>query len=511
MIREEKKKKTKNCANRFAAILSVALTVNLGLYWLPASIFGLEIKKVDLLSDIRELPESDRDDFPAIFTDDEDGTYGDSDIKIIADVPDNPAIQPAPPVIPPPAPTDSAISDTPPPDASDAGRNIRSDDHGNDNSPDYLSGTRIEDFSSGHTGLRRFFTALDRVDRLGRPVRIAFLGDSFIEGDILVADFRAKMQERFGGRGVGFIPVTSNVAQYRPTIRQRADGWKTYSILKNRNRKYILSGLLFEPESDKAFIGFQTVDMYPGLEEVSSIKFIYSNNENTGLLLKIDADTSRHELPPAESITQYEITGNFTKGTLLFRNVAGLKAVGVAFEDNQGVVVDNFSLRGNSGTVLSELDGESCRELQRIRPYDLIVMQYGLNVASDSVREYGWYRNQMISVIEHLQDCFPGVDILLLGVSDRSHNDGGTYCTMPAVLSLLRAQRQIAQRTEVMFWNTFAAMGGRNSMIKYVNSNWASKDYTHLNFKGGREIARVLFDALIIEKDLYDDDRFTER
>ena len=76
---------------------------------------------------------------------------------------------------------------------------------------------------------------------------------------------------------------------------------------------------------------------------------------------------------------------------------------------------------------------------------------------------------------------------------------------MPAVVSLLRAQRQTAQRTEVTFWSIFAAMGGQNSMINYVNSNWASKDYTHLSFRGGREIANALYDAIITEKSQYDD------
>jgi len=107
----------------------------------------------------------------------------------------------------------------------------------------------------------------------------------------------------------------------------------------------------------------------------------------------------------------------------------------------------------------------------------------------------------MIVVIEHIQNCFPGADVLVLGVSDRSRN--GTS-TMPAVVSLLRAQRQTAKSAEVTFWSIFAAMGGANSMIKYVNSNWASKDYTHLSFRGGREIANALYDALLIEKGLYD-------
>jgi lysophospholipase L1-like esterase len=76
-----------------------------------------------------------------------------------------------------------------------------------------------------------------------------------------------------------------------------------------------------------------------------------------------------------------------------------------------------------------------------------------------------------------------------------------TYITTPYANVL---KLEYAKSAEVTFWSIFAAMGGQNSMIKYVNSNWASKDYTHLSFRGGREIANALYDALLIEKGLYD-------
>ncbi len=81
---------------------------------------------------------------------------------------------------------------------------------------------------------------------------------------------------------------------------------------------------------------------------------------------------------------------------------------------------------------------------------------------------------------------------MLLGVSDRSHQEEGEFETMPAVLALLHTQRQIARKTGIPFWNTFGAMGGENSMVRYVENNWASKDYTHLSFRGVREIATAL-------------------
>ena len=59
----------------------------------------------------------------------------------------------------------------------------------------------IEDFdTTGHSRLTAFYEKLQKGDA---PVRIAVMGDSFVEGDILSSDLREKLQLRFGGSGAG--------------------------------------------------------------------------------------------------------------------------------------------------------------------------------------------------------------------------------------------------------------------------------------------------------------------
>ena len=209
-------------------------------------------------------------------------------------------------------------------------------------------------------------------------------------------------------------------------------------------------------------------------------------------------------LPPTDTLIQYLCKGPVHKADLRFRNAAGFRALGVVMEDEQGVSVDNYSLRGNSGMILEDLDSAECRALNRLHTYDLIVLQYGLNIANDSILQYGWYGRRMEKAIRHVRACFPTADILLMGVSDRSRQESGEFRTMPSVLALLHAQRQTAKRAGIPFWNTFGAMGGRNSMVRYVEKNWASKDYTHLGFGGGRELSRVLMEALLAEMEFYE-------
>jgi hypothetical protein len=49
----------------------------------------------------------------------------------------------------------------------------------------------------------------------------------------------------------------------------------------------------------------------------------------------------------------------------------------------------------------------------------------------------------------------------------------------------------------VAFWNTYEAMQRLGGMTAFVENGWAGKDYTHINYAGGREIARQLYYALL--------------
>lgn len=472
-----------NNFGRLLALLLLVLVMSLGLYSLPDTLFGWKTKKVDLLSDFKVKT-------GGLALDSLREELGQADTMRVDSI----------------ALRDSLMRSTGIDSVALALRDSLYKVVYAAQGADSL-GVHIEDYSLGHIGLKRFFAALKDRQQMNRPVRVAFLGDSFIEGDIMVADFRSGMQKEFGGRGVGFIPVTSVAAQFRPTVEQHADGWTTWSMLTDHDHGYTLSGMIFEPSKEDASISVKTTNRYPELQTVSSLKLIYEQNKNTEVRLvsNASADTLRETLPPTSIITQYEKQGTFTGAKFTFTNTDEFRALGVALEDNSGVVVDNFSLRGNSGLILERLDISRCQALNKIRAYDLIVIQYGLNVVSEGVMQYGWYSSRMVKVIRHLQLCFPDADILMLGVSDRSRQEDGEFETMPSVLALLHAQRQAAKQAGVAFWNVFGAMGGENSMVRFVERNWASKDYTHLSFRGGREIAGALLKALLSEKDFYDE------
>ena len=72
------------------------------------------------------------------------------------------------------------------------------------------------------------------------------------------------------------------------------------------------------------------------------------------------SDSMLVNLPLTQTMAQYEWKGIINKAGFSFSHATGFRALGVAMENEEGVVVDNFSMRGNSGLVLERLDSIQC-------------------------------------------------------------------------------------------------------------------------------------------------------
>ena len=105
---------------------------------------------------------------------------------------------------------------------------------------------------------------------------------------------------------------------------------------------------------------------------------------------------------------------------------------GVTMDPSSGIVVDNFSTRGSSGQQLGGVPMPMLRAYNRLRTYDLIVLQYGLNVASEGITNYRYYTSEMVKVINRLKEAFPQASFLLVSIGDReSKDETGKLRTMP--------------------------------------------------------------------------------
>lgn len=118
----------------------------------------------------------------------------------------------------------------------------------------------------------------------------------------------------------------------------------------------------------------------------------------------------------------------------------GFVGYGIELECPDGVTVDNFSIRGNSGLALFGTNPGVNARIGELLGYDLVVLQYGLNVMSPEVMRYGSYAKNFVRVINYMKQCFPGSSVLVMGICDRSMQRDGEFETMPSVPGMIAAR-----------------------------------------------------------------------
>ena len=161
-----------------------------------------------------------------------------------------------------------------------------------------------------------------------------------------------------------------------------------------------------------------------------------------------------------------------------------------------GVSLDCMSSRGYSGVTLQKVSPELCREMAKFIDYDLIILEFGINAMSSKQTDYSIYSSRLEKVIEHVRQCYPNADILLLGIGDRGEKINGEVHSMKAAPFMVEAQRTAARKAHCLFWDTREAMGGEDAIVTWSKNGLANKDYVHLTHKGGAKLAEPLFNAI---------------
>lgn len=364
----------------------------------------------------------------------------------------------------------------------------------------------LEDYTADGDGLHALQMTMRAYRNAGQKVRIAFLADSFVEGDIMLGYLRDLLQTEWGGNGVGFVPIATPSAHFRNSVTHTfSKNWTTYSILDaGKTSRYLgMTGYCHQPADEgESWVSYKSTNSYKNSTYFNQARLFYLNPAHDGARVKyrinkgeifsktLTTDDHLHELliKSDEKIKGIDF---------YFDSIPDVWIYGAALEGKDGVYIDNFSVRGVSGPQLKRIRSEMFEEFDRLQNYSLVVLQYGLNVGIPTQAHLDNYQKTMDAAVLHVKKAFPNATIMLVGVSDRSVNQDGEFVTAPNLEKLIAAQQKLAKKHKLLFWNMYNAMGGTNSISTYVANGWANKDYTHLNFKGGKEVARMFAKMLL--------------
>ena len=363
--------------------------------------------------------------------------------------------------------------------------------------------TPIEIFA--HEGMGAWDRLYEKLLWNKEQVRVAFMGDSFVEGDILTADLRELLQDTFHGGGVGFAPVASPFTGFRQTIKTTSKGWTPYNIMQRKSAPapyaddFFVSGWVAKASAG-ASTRWDMTTKRRHLEEVERARLLFICRQRAEIGLKLNDGEERVFFFEGDEVVRQIVVEQEQIRSLEMTILSGAETftgIGAEFDSKKGVAVDNFSIRSNNGQAMFWSNASVNSQINTMRPYDLVSLQYGLNIMQAERHNYSLYGEQVEKMISYVESCFPGAAVLVMGVSDRSQKGEDGIKPMESAKSLTQSQREASQNKGVAFWDTYAAMQRMGGMTEFVTNGWAGKDYTHINYAGGARIARELYYAIL--------------
>lgn len=372
----------------------------------------------------------------------------------------------------------------------------------------------------------RFFSSLDRISARKGRARIAYFGDSMIEGDLITQTLRDELQQMFGGAGVGFVPITSNTYSFRKSIWHRFSGdWHAYNFLKSDRTDFGISGEIFLARQEPAqktqnhWVHYKGSDLFANTQNFSRATLFYGMPQDSMALsspayvyVSSPEHTDTLELNPRYPVNELLLTDRNTESLELSFHIPGdLPVYGVNFANEEGIHLDNFSSRGSSGRDLVEIPNEILQQFHHHLDYDLVVLHFGVNVTSARRKNFDSYERAMRRVINHIHENMPETDILMVSVGDRGIKLNGRWQTDPSVPLVREAQRRVAEEMGVGFLDLYRSMGGKNTMVRWVARDLAIHDHVHPTRRGAKKIAHIVKDYLLAEYETFSEQVASER
>ncbi len=378
--------------------------------------------------------------------------------------------------------------------------------------------TTIQYKNNTKTALNNFFVALNNVYKEPKSIRILHYGDSQIEGDRFSDYLRLKLQHLFGGEGPGlisFMPVAPSVTNKISW----SDGWERYQVFSGKDKRvkhnnfgplvHITRFANYATIADTSAVksawvkivtsknggaksaAFKKIKLFYGGSQTKTQVELYENgslNNSDSLVAGGNFNIKEFNLNQPALLHEFKFKGKDSPDFY-----------GVSLEGEKGVMVDNFGLRGSSGTFFNQINFTQLKAFYDHLNTKLIILQFGGNSipgikTKEQADNFGSYLKVQILIIKKLA---PQSSVLVIGPADMSVKEGTTYTTHPQLENTRDAIKKAAFDTDCAFFDMYDCMGGKNSMVTWVEQGIAAKDYIHFSSEGARKIAVLLYSSLM--------------
>lgn len=361
------------------------------------------------------------------------------------------------------------------------------------------------------------FEMLRMADRY--PMRVVHYGDSQIEIDRMTSELRHQLQSVFGGFGAGMLPAIQTVPS--TAVRQSCDRELTRYMIYSptgriKSRQYGPMGqtALLQGKATFRFSKTNLKATKKGTKRFGQIGILYeplnNNHGKDGILatgvIKANQAEYPFSLKDGSTFCCIDLPDSTTTASVTLNGHALIHAF-LLDGNGRGVNVDNVPMRGCSGTVFTQIAQSSLETYFSRFNVALIVMQFGGNAMpylkpGKSAHEFCNGLRRQFKLFKRIS---PNSRILFVGPSDMSTSINGKLQTYPSLPIMVDSIKAVCMENNVAFWDLYTAMGGWNSMLKWVHANpqLAGGDYIHFTTAGAERAGKMLTNAIASAYEYY--------
>ena len=357
--------------------------------------------------------------------------------------------------------------------------------------------------------LQSFYDALATANT--QQVRIVHYGDSQIEEDRMTMVLREKLQQAYGGGGVGLIPLHQTIPTRTLTQTMTMNG-QVQSVQGGPKRYLAYAPKTMQLPSGKYGVMGQVAIMndsvVSGSEDICLTIEPFSTSLHTYNYfnqVRLLTDHVEAQVRPVNSQTftlfnTQSIASLPDSTTRCEIRLQGKGEVyGLSLETSTGIIVDNIPMRGCSGNIFTRIQKEDLQQFFTETNTRLIILQFGGNMVPHTGERstLKGYVKTLRRQVQYLRQCAPEASILFIGPGDMSTRLNGEIQTYPLLPYLDDELAWMAAEEHIGYWSLYHAMGGRNSMPLWKKKGWAGNDYVHFTRKGAVHAGEMLWQYLM--------------
>ncbi|MCB9727492.1 MAG: hypothetical protein H6744_02230 [Deltaproteobacteria bacterium] len=338
-----------------------------------------------------------------------------------------------------------------------------------------------------------------------RVVRIAWWGDSAIIADGYTGEVRARLQQRFGDGGPGFILAAPAFDGYlRRGVPMKRQGWEVSNVLMgNRSDGRYGYGGVLSTSWGGATTTFSAAD-----QPFEAVQVFYRGGPKAGALqLFVDGDPKpAFELAAGSDADNGDAVWSPELGSarqVKLRAAGGglAQVYGVALErKGPGVTLDAIGILGLRARRWQNADEEHLAGQVRARRPDLLVLNFGGNERVDPGLSAEVHAGEIADTVRRLRKGAPDAACLIVGPIVQGDSEGRLD---PALKKIYAGQRSAAEREGCAFLDTLEVMGGDQAMARARKARLIGADLAHLTPKGHAAVGALMTDWLLARYDAW--------